>query len=310
MQGYAVGEVKPSFEAWALRVHRDDFENTKAELERAKEQRREYIDEFRVVHPDGTVRWCSSRGRFFYDAGGRAVRMIGVMEDTTERRHSLEMQQTLIAELQHRTRNLLSIVRSISQQTARSSSSLEEFSTEFGERLAAMSRVQGLLSRGDGFSVTLGELIRAELSAHGAPVDGTQIEINGPRVVLSSREVQVLTLALHELTTNAVKYGALSQPEAKLQISWSLQNGDSARTVAIEWAESGVVLPAGSDADKRGFGRELIERALPYDLGAKTKFEIGPDGVRCELKVPLRQGGEETGPHGEAADNEPAHPPR
>jgi two-component system CheB/CheR fusion protein len=287
MLGYAVGEVEPGYEAWAARLHPDDFAAAETKLARAREKRQDFVDELRIVDPDGSIRWSSAKARFFYDGDGRAVRMIGIMEDTTERRQAEELQRTLIAELQHRTRNLLSIVRSISQQTLRSSASLEVYGREFGDRLGALSRVQGLLSRRDGFSVTLDELVRGELQAHGAAIDGTRVEVEGPPVTLSSREVQVLTLALHELATNAAKYGALAQPEGQLSVRWSVGKSNGSRMVTIRWAEAGVDMAGEQQGEKRGFGRELIERALPYDLGAETAFELGADGVRCELKVPL-----------------------
>jgi len=217
--------------------------------------------------------------------------MIGVMEDTTEGRNAAELQQTLIAELQHRTRNLLGIVRSISQQTLRNSTDLDGFGREFSDRLSALSRVQGLLSKGQGYRASLAQLVVAELEAHGASAEDDRVSVEGPDVALSAREVQVLTLALHELATNAVKYGALSDRGGRLSIRWSLAGSRISPVVDMIWSETEVALPDGEPGDKRGFGRELIERALPYDLGAETSFRITGDGIRCELRVPLAQEG-------------------
>lgn len=226
---------------------------------------------------------------------GPMIRMIGVMEDTTEQRTAEETQHILIGELQHRTRNLLAIVRSICQQTLRSAGTLDEFGREFSDRLSALSRVQGLLSKGDGFSVTLEDLLRGEFEAHGV-FDGDKVTIEGPTIVLSSREVQVLTLALHELATNAVKYGALAQPDGRLSVIWNISGSNGERLATIRWTETGVKL--GKDASKkRGFGRDLIEHAPPYDLGAKTNFHFENDGLHCELRLPIRSdsSGEEGG---------------
>ena len=210
--------------------------------------------------------------------------------DVTSAVRAKELQQTLIAELQHRTRNLLSIVRSISQQSIRKSSSLQEFAAEFSDRLAALSRVQGLLSQGDGYTAPLGQLVSAELEAHGADVDGARVSIEGPEVLLSAREVQVLTLAMHELATNAAKYGALSDRGGRLAVRWTKDSdsGDSP-SVKISWLESNVAMPRRTEETKRGFGLELIERALPYDLGAETSFTFAEDGIHCEIRVPLEQ---------------------
>jgi two-component sensor histidine kinase len=131
------------------------------------------------------------------------------------------------------------------------------------------------------------DLISGELEAHGANVDGSRIVAEGPPVTLASREVQVLTLALHELATNAVKHGALAQPDAQLTVQWNISKSNGSRLVTIRWAERNVEMRQAEQERKRGFGRELIERALPYDLGAETAFHFAPDGVRCELRIPL-----------------------
>lgn len=208
----------------------------------------------------------------------------GSFTDITEERRALEAQRTLIAELQHRTRNLLAIVSSIAGQTLQSSSSIATFAAQFNGRLAALSRAQTLLSEGSGHSVALDELVRAELAAHGADVDGDRIRVSGPAIELPSAAVQVLGLALHELATNALKYGALAQ-RARLSVSWRITETNHQRQVTLDWIEDGVSMPGDGTENRRGFGRQLIERALPYDLGAKTKFEPTPRGVHCRITI-------------------------
>jgi PAS domain S-box-containing protein len=117
MEGYVPGEITPSYDAWFERVHPEDRAETEAALRHAMENREEYVHEFRVVHPDGSVHWLYGRGRFFYANGGRPVRMIGAMMDVTVRREWEDRQAVLVAELQHRTRNLMAVVRS--RQTRR-----------------------------------------------------------------------------------------------------------------------------------------------------------------------------------------------
>lgn len=292
MLGYEVGAVRPGYDAWFSRIHPEDADEVEAALVEAREGRTEFNCEFRILRPDGTTCWCSKRVRYFYGADGEPVRMIGVMEDVTRQRTAVETQQMLIAELQHRTRNLLAIVRSIAQQTLRSSSSLDDFEQEFGERLAALSRVQALLSRGDGASVTLGELVRTEIEAHGAATDGRKVSISGPHLPLSSREVQVMALVLHELATNATKYGALAQPDGELSVVWKLSKLDGKNLAKLEWLESHVDLE-GRNTERRGFGRNLIEKALSYDLAADTAFAFTSDGIRCEICIPVRNATEE-----------------
>ncbi|MFC7557529.1 sensor histidine kinase [Pseudoroseomonas wenyumeiae] len=291
MEGYRVGEVTPSYETWAARLHPEDRKPTEAALRKAIHDRTEYSREFRVVHPDGTVRWLYCRGRFCYDGEGLPTRMIGAMVDTTERREWEERQKVLVAELQHRTRNLLSVIRAVADKTLRRARDLNDFKTNFRDRLGALDRVQRLLSRLDEHDrITFDELIQAEMSAHGV-VDGVRhrIVLEGPLDVrLRSSTVQILAMGLHELATNAAKYGALKQPQGQLAVRWQLVPRPSGPPwLEVVWQESGVIMPpAGSAPQGTGQGRELIEKALPYQLGAKTTYELGPDGICCTILMP------------------------
>lgn len=290
MEGYAVGEVKPSYEAWAARIHPDDRLPTEAALRRAMDAHEEYVQEFRVIHPDGSLHWLHGRGRFFYDDEGRPVRMIGANIDMTERREWEEQQKVLIAELQHRTRNLMGVVRSMADKTARSSADLPDFHMRFRDRLEALSRVQGLLSRlKDVERVTFDDLIRTEMEAmEGSP---ERVTLSGPTGVrLRSSTVQTLAMVIHELATNAVKYGALGQPQGRLAVTWVLEPfGASGRPwLHIDWRETGVIMPHENAASlRRGQGRELIEQALPYQFNAKTAYVFGTDGVKCSISIPV-----------------------
>ncbi|MCR5875046.1 PAS domain-containing protein [Phenylobacterium sp. J426] len=288
MQGYVVGEVTPSYEAWASRLHPEDRAATEAALQAAMDSRTEYAREFRTVRPDGEVRWHYARGRFSYDEHGRPVRMVGAMVDITERRQWEEIQKVLVAELQHRTRNLIGIIRSLADRTARASTDLPDFSARFADRMDALARVQGLLSRlGEQDRVTFDELIHLELSAVGGQPERMRLE--GPKGIrLRSSTVQTLAMALHELATNAMKYGALRQPQAHLQVTWSFEaEGPGGKPwLHIDWRETGVEVPA-AGAPRAGQGRELIEQALPYQLGAKTTYALDADGVHCTISTPV-----------------------
>ncbi|WP_280953015.1 PAS domain-containing protein [Mangrovicella endophytica] len=293
MEGYAVGEVTPSYEAWASRIHPDDRAGAEAALRQARDGGHEFDHEFRTLHPDGAVRWLHGRGRFFYDEAGRAVRMVGAMTDTTVRREWEERQTVLVAELQHRTRNLITVVSSMADRTMRRAADLPEFRDSFGDRLAALARVQGLLSRlQEHDRVTFDELTRTEMASLGV-FDGAadRVVLQGPAGIrLRSGTVQTLAMALHELATNAAKYGALRQATGRLEVTWRLEPpGDGAQPlIHIDWRERGVVMPEpGAAPDGTGQGRELIEHALPYQLKAKTRYEFLPDGVHCTISVPI-----------------------
>ncbi|MBM3606321.1 MAG: PAS domain S-box protein [Alphaproteobacteria bacterium] len=289
MQGYEVGEVMPSYEAWKTRVHPDDRERLEHELHRARETQGEFVAEFRTLHPDGTVRWLNGRGRFFYDVAGQPVRMIGAMIDTTERRELEDRQRVLVAELQHRTRNLMGIIRAVADKTVLASSGLPDFRSRFRGRLDALARVQGLLSRlKEHDRVTFDELICSEITAMNG--EASRVRLSGPKGVrLRSSTVQMLAMALHELATNALKYGALGQPDGQLTITWTLEeNGAGSRPwLHVEWRETGVEMPPDTAPRGAGQGRELIENALPYQLGAKTRYSFTPDGLHCVISVPV-----------------------
>ncbi len=288
--GYPVGSVSPSYEAWRARVHPDDLAEAEAELQAAMREHREFEHEFRSLHPDGEVRWCTARGQFYYDENGQPRRMIGAMLDRTEERQWTELQTVLVGELQHRTRNIIGLIRAMAGQMARSSTSVPEFTEQFNARLDALARVTGLLAKlDDGQRIAFDDIVRTELSAHGVDDPGDpRCTIRGPKGIrLRSSTVQIVALALHELATNAVKHGALSTPGGRLTLEWKLDTSPGgAPTLRIAWQESGV--PADdTTASRQGFGRALIERALPYQLKADVTYDLTPDGVRCTMVLPL-----------------------
>jgi two-component system CheB/CheR fusion protein len=218
---------------------------------------------------------------------------VKILHDRTQERENEERQKLLMAELQHRVKNILAVVRSIASRTLETTTDLEDFSAHFDGRLRALARTQNVLTRTATGRIDLDELVREELLTHAAHGEG-QVEIVGPEISLRDRAAEIFALALHELATNAVKYGALSQPKGRVSVTWRvLQTGAGGR-LSLEWRESGV--PALDPAPARhGFGRDLIERGLPYELGAATSLEFLPGGVRCTIELPLdSQGGADT----------------
>ena len=189
-------------------------------------------------------------------------------------------QRVLIAELQHRTRNLLAVVQSIALRTLGRGGSLDDYLA----RLSALGRMQGLIGRAADEQVELAELVRAELHALGTAEDG-RTTVAGPPVSLDLERVQTLALALHELATNALKHGAFKQPDGRLAVAWSVEAGDKERRLVLDWTESGVPIPEAPA--RRGYGRELIERALAFTLKARAALWFRHDGVSCRIEVPL-----------------------
>ena len=219
--------------------------------------------------------------------------------DALERARAEDHLHVLVAELQHRSRNLLAVVRSIANQTLAASDSLDVFRAKFDDRLAALSRVQGLLSRSDQDPITIEMIVRMELAALGAEEALNRMRLSGPDVPLQNSMVQTLSLALHELATNARKYGALSKESGRLTVEWrvvSFQHGE--KRLALDWMETWVAstvpaAPAPSEnpaaASRLGYGRELIERVLPHSLGAITHYELNDSCVRCAIDLPLNR---------------------
>jgi len=285
--GYRAGEVVPSRAAWMARIHADDRDTVQEAARSAMRDRKDYVSEYRILRPDGSVRWVRARGRFLYD-GEDPVRLIGLVEDITESRQYLETQQVIIAELQHRTRNLMAVVQSIALQTLSTASSLEDFKARFDQRLRVLSRVQGLLSRAGNEAITLDALVGMELAAIGSSEFRHRISSGGPSAPLRKSTVEMLSLAIHELATNAVKYGALASETGRLSVTWEIAGAGPDRRLQLDWIERGIAPPPrAADRERRGYGRRLIEQALPYSLSVETTFELVADELRCAISIPL-----------------------
>jgi two-component sensor histidine kinase len=192
----------------------------------------------------------------------------------------------MVAELQHRTRNLIAVVRSIISHTLAACASPDAFKRGIDDRLGALSRVQGLLSRAEQEPITISLLVRMELDALGPDVSLEQVDIAGPEVRLRSSIVQTLALALHELAINARKYGALATEQGRLRIAWKLERRRNSAWLVFNWVEENG-RRAGAPPGPKGYGREFIEQALPYSHGAESRYQLDETGLRCSIALPL-----------------------
>ena len=192
----------------------------------------------------------------------------------------------LVAELQHRVRKSLALVKSITARTAESSETVEEMTAHLLGRIEAFARVQSMVTRNPDRGVDLSALVGEEMLAH-AVHEGEQLTINGTDVALKPKAAETISLALHELATNAVKHGSLAKGKGRVAVGWRKTGSGKSRKLRFTWSEDRMprerALPAHD-----GFGMELLTRILPYDLDAKTSLEFRQEGLRFQMELPSR----------------------
>jgi two-component sensor histidine kinase len=195
----------------------------------------------------------------------------------------LQHQRRVATDLQHRLRNNLALIRSIVRRSSETADSAEQFAVHLEGRIAALARTQGSLAAAGQAGVEFEDLVRTELIANAVP--DARFLVHGPSVRLHSKGAETIALAIHELATNSLKFGALTAPNGYVAITWATERAAPPR-LHVNWTESGVTI-ASLAPRKRGFGQELIESTLPYELNANTRLTFAPGGVQCLIDVPL-----------------------
>jgi two-component sensor histidine kinase len=184
-------------------------------------------------------------------------------------------------------RNTLAVIRSIVRRTTQTSKSVEEYAMHLDGRINAFARVQTAVARDPTAGLDLTELVADELLTYAAH-QSEQVRVSGPSVRLKPRAAEMLGLAIHELATNAVKHGALTVPQGRIRVTWRICNGTDLPRLVFEWKECGV--PDGAAKRKRrGFGTDLLDRTLTYELKAKTVQTFEPDGLHCTIELPMTE---------------------
>ena len=235
----------------------------------------------REVYHEGASAHFILRLAPYRDANRQTEGVVITFLDVTRLSDAQAHQQTLIAELNHRVKNMLMVAISIAQQTYKSTATREAFLEAFIGRLQAMSRSYELLSRENWTESSLAELISAEL----APFGLERLNIDGPPVKLKPKTALSLGMVVHELATNAGKYGALSVPTGKISIQWAATESKEGDVLDLKWTE--LEGPKIAEATKRGFGLKLIERESSYNLGGSAEIDFNPDGLAVRLAFPL-----------------------
>lgn len=256
-------------------VEADDRTRLKLEIEQALKTGEAFASEYRILQPDGSTRWVMAQGQAELNDAGEAVSFPGVTFEITDRKQAESLQAVLRNELQHRNKNLMAVIAAISNQTLRGDD-IKVRREAFHERLMALSRAQDILTATSWIGAPIHDVV-AGTTAH----QDNRISVNGPPLTLDGKRALSLSLALHEMTTNSIKYGALSVPLGSVAITWSVEKcgrSSDRTTFSLEWQDSGG--PAVTTPKTEGFGSKLIKRVLATDFEGKVNIEYARLGVR------------------------------
>jgi len=210
--------------------------------------------------------------------------VIGISIDVTERKRAEDHQRMLIAELDHRVKNVLATVSAVAAHTMEASSSMDHFVAALDGRIRSMASTHELLSNRRWEGVPLAELLRRELAPYASKSNS---DLQGPEVLLSAEAGQTVAFVLHELATNAAKHGALSRREGRVSVGWyRSSNGHAPSRLAIEWRETGG--PPVQAPRKSGYGTSVITELVPYELGGTADLAYPLEGVQCRLDIPAK----------------------
>jgi PAS domain S-box-containing protein len=259
-------------------IHPEDWERMRAALASVGEHGQTYQSEFRVHRPNGELRWCIGAAAASIDPARRVVGLSGVTVDITDRKSAEERQTLLVREVDHRARNALAVVQSIIRLTR--AESKEAYVAAVEGRITALSRAHVLLSQSRWQGANLSRILDEEL----APYRRSEVErivTSGPEVFLEPATAQILALALHELATNAAKYGALSSAFGRVKLSWELRQG----CLVVQWMESGG--PPVSPPCSEGYGTRVIGASVERQLDGSATFDWRPEGLRFAMSIPL-----------------------
>jgi PAS domain S-box-containing protein len=261
------------------RVHPDDRAQFKAHVRGVSPEKSSYALTFRFIRPDGQEVWLEETSRAEFDASGRFVLLKGLTRDITARKRAEERQDMLIAEFDHRVKNILARVAVVAMYTRQGSRSMDEFIQTLDGRIQSMATAHSLLSQSRWTGAGLADLVRHQLEPYTTEANTT---VQGPNVMLTAAATQAVAMVLHELVTNAAKYGALSSPDGRVSVEWEAPDG----SLSIAWRETGGP-PVAASAPQSGYGTSLIRDLIPHELGGKVDLVMAPEGVRCAIVIPF-----------------------
>jgi PAS domain S-box-containing protein len=283
IHGFPEGTPEIRRSEWLAHLNPEDAERLRVLRSQAfSERRREYNIDYRIVLSGGEVRWIDSRSFIGYSNDGRAQRVIGVNIDITERKQAEEHRKFLNAELDHRVKNALATVSAVVSHTLHASGSMADFVAALEGRIRSMATTHELLSARRWQGIPLTELVQGELAPYAT---SNNTEIDGPEVLLKPEAGQAIAMVLHELVTNAAKYGALSAIGGHVSVRWTNRsNGHAQNRLCIHWQERGG--PKVVQQIRSGYGTGVIRDMIPYSLRGTVDLVHAPEGVHCKLEIP------------------------
>ena len=267
---------------FVARIHPDDCARVKAHRRRVRAESSADAVTFRFIRPDGREVWLEETARAEFDMRGRLMRIRGLTRDITRRKQAQERQDLLIAELDHRVKNVLARVRAVIRHTRRRCRTVDEFVEALDGRIQSIAASHTLLSQSRWSGAGLTDLIRHQLAPY---TTDSNTAVDGPDVMLTSAQAQAVAMVIHELATNAAKHGALSGPDGRVSVSWERTGADATATLTITWREHGgkqIAAPVRS-----GYGLGLIRDLIPHELGGTVDLRFQPDGAHCKIESRL-----------------------
>lgn len=266
-------------------LHPDDVEPTMKEIEKSLDPQgeRSYFAEYRVINRrTKELHWVAATGTVRFE-NGMPVRMVGTAQDITEKKeHELHL-KSVMAELNHRVKNTLAIIEAISQQTMSRSKDLKDFQASFSQRLRSMAAAHSILTGADWKGASLPAILSAELKPRVG--SAAQLSMEGPPVMIRPKAALAVHMAIHELATNAAKYGSLSDPGGQVQVAWEVVDHEGDPALELSWIERGG--PETKPPKHVGFGSSMIDGLVGYELGGGIERDFAASGLRCSIWFPL-----------------------
>jgi two-component sensor histidine kinase/DNA-binding response OmpR family regulator len=275
--GVAPGEIDLSVAALRRFIHTDDLPRLEAALAAISESQGTIQAEFRIRRPNGELRWCIGVAAAHRDGSGKLTRLTGVTVDITDRKRAEEHQVLLAREVDHRARNVLAVTQAIVRLTH--ADTIDAYAEAIESRVGALARAHTLLSRSRWEGADLATIALEEFAPYRSPA-AERATASGPTTILGPAAAQSLALVLHELATNAVKYGALSVPKGRVALNWQL----TPEALTFRWSERGG--PSPQPPARRGYGTRVITGSIEGQLGGKAIFDWQRKGLCCTIVLP------------------------